>query len=247
MSAVEVKDEALENMLLAALPSSEFEKIRPSLELVTLEQGDALWEVEERRNHIYFPTSTMIALMHETDGGISAGIGIIGSDGVVGLEVVMEESRASERAVVRRQGNAFRMKARAVREEFSECGDFQAILLCYTQAMLAQITQTALCNRLHTVEQQLCRWFLTNAHEERESTFAMTHDQISNYLGVRRETVSLAAAELQNRGIIEYSRGKVAILDPRALKDAACECYDTVKEKYDQIMAKFATRHKASR
>ncbi|MEP6847718.1 MAG: Crp/Fnr family transcriptional regulator [Acidobacteriota bacterium] len=237
------KDDLLDNVLLAALPTSELEKIRGALEPVSLEQGDALWEVEDPTRYLYFPTTSIIALMHETDGGISAGVGIVGRDGVVGLEIFMEEAQSSERAIVQVEGSAYRMKAKAVKDEFARCGDFQEILLCYTQAMIAQIAQTAVCNRLHNVEQQLCRWFLTNCHDQKTNTFSMTHDQISNYLGVRRETVSLAAAELQNRGIIEYSRGKITIVDQDLLEGAACECFGEVKAKYDQMMNKYTAQH----
>ena len=245
MPDTQPKDEALDNALLAALPSNEYEKIRTALEAVSLSQGEALWEVEELRQYLYFPTTAMIALLHETEGGASTGIGIVGRDGVVGLEVFMEEAKAAERAVVQQEGVAYRMRSKDVKSEFGECGDFQEILLCYTQVMLAQVTQTAICNRLHSVEQQLCRWLLTNCHDQKTNTFSMTHDQISTFLGVRRETVSLAAAELQNRGIIEYSRGKITILDQKALEAAACKCYGEVKERFDQLMSKYESLHAA--
>lgn len=243
MPATKTVDDALENQILAALPKSEFEKIRPSLELVNLELNEVLWEMEEKRKYIYFPTTAMICLLYETEEGVSVEVGITGRQGLVGIATFMGDARMAKRAVVQREGIAYRMKAKDATNEFSECGDFQDICMAYTQTFIAQISQSAICNRLHTVEQQLCRYLLINHDHQQSKTFLMTHDQISNVLGVRRESVSLAAAQLQNNGLIEYSRGKIEMLDRKGLEATVCECYGVVKEQYDRILKKYISKH----
>ena len=227
----------LQNQLLAALPKSEFEKIRPALEPVTLERGEILWEAEERNQYVYFPNTAMICLLYETEDGQSIEVGVIGRQGLVGIATYMGDARASNRVVVQRGGGAYRMKGKDVMKEFSECGDFQDILMCYAQSLITQISQTAICNRLHSVEQQLCRWLLINHDHQQTKTFLMTHDQIANLLGVRRESISMAAEHLEDRGLIECSRGKITLLDRKGIVAAACECYWVVKEQYDRMVA----------
>jgi CRP-like cAMP-binding protein len=243
MAESETANNARLNQLLAALPDREFEKILPALESVTLKLGEVLWEAEEQNQYIYFPTTAMICLLYETESGQSIEVGMIGRQGLVGIATFMGEASLSNRVVVQRAGVAFRMRGADVMEEFSESGDFKDILMCYTQSLITQISQTAICNRLHTVEQQLCRWLLMNYDHQQTTTFIMTHDQISRLLGVRRESVSLAASHLHERGLIECTRGKITMLDRDGILAVACECYEVVKTQYDRMLSKYITIH----
>lgn len=231
------------NQLLAALPDREFERVLPRLESVTLKLGEVLWEADERNQYIYFPTTAMICLLYETESGQSIEVGIIGRQGLVGIATFMGEASLSNRVVVERAGVAFRMKGTDVMEEFSESGDFQDILMCFTQSLITQISQTAICNRLHSVDQQLCRWLLMSHDHQQTTTFLMTHDQISNLLGVRRESVSLAASHMQESGLIKYARGKITMLDRKGIEAVACECYQVVKKQYDRMLSKYISVH----
>ncbi|MEQ1922882.1 MAG: Crp/Fnr family transcriptional regulator [Pyrinomonadaceae bacterium] len=241
----EKEDEALQNKLLAALPEAEFKKIRPLLKEVDLELDEVLWEMDEKRRFVYFPTTAMICLLYDSDEGVSIEVGMTGRQGMVGVVTFIGDARMAKRAVVQREGKAFRMKAEDVEKEFATCPDFQDICMCYTQTLIAQISQNAICNRLHSVEQQLCRYLLVNQDNLQTDTFSMTHEQISNVFGVRRESVSLAAAGLKDRGLIEYSRGTLTILDRPGLLKAACECYEVVREQYDRILSKYIKTHGA--
>ena len=199
--------------------------------------------MEEKREYVYFPTTAMICLLYESDEGVSIEVGMAGRQGMVGIVTFIGDSRMAKRAVVQREGQAYRMKATDVEKAFSEVGDFQEICMCYTQTLIAQISQSAICNRLHSVDQQLCRYLLVNYDNLQTKTFLMTHDQISNVLGVRRESVSVAAASLREGGLIDYSRGKITILDRKGLLAAACECYEVVKDQYDRILSKYISLH----
>lgn len=245
MAATKTKQDALQNLLLSALPEAEFEKIFPALEVVDLAIDDVLWESDERRNHVYFPTTALICLLYESAEGVSVEVGIAGRHALLGVTTFMGEARMAKRAVVQKAGQAYRMKAEAVTDEFSECGDFQDICMSYTQTLIAQISQNAICNQLHTVEQRLCRYLLVNYDHQQSETFTMTHDQISNVLGVRRESVSLAASTLRDRCLIEYARGKITLLDRKGMETAVCECYGVVKEQYDRILTKYIKTHDA--
>ena len=236
-------EEAIQNQLLAALPDREFDKIRPSLELVDLELNEVLWEMEEKREYVYFPTTAMICLLYETDEGVSIEVGMAGRQGMVGVVTFIGDSRMTKRAIVQSEGQAYRMKAKDIEDAFELCPDFQDICMCYTQTLIAQISQSAICNRLHSVEQQLCRYLLVNHDNLQTKTFSMTHEQISNVFGVRRESVSLAAAQLRDNGLIKYSRGKITILDRKGLLDAACECYEVVRDQYARILSKYISIH----
>jgi CRP-like cAMP-binding protein len=238
-------DDARQNQLLAVLPASEFDRIRPSLQHVELRVGEVLLEAEEHVHYIYFPTTAMIALLYETESGQSIEVGVIGRQGLVGTATFMGEASLSNRVVVQRTGVAFRMKAVDVMSHFSESGDFQDILMCYTQSLITQISQTAICNRLHSVDQQLCRWLLMNHDHQGTTTFLMTHDQIANLLGVRRESVSLATYHLQDAGYIRCSRGKIVLLDRKGVEGFACECYQIVKDQYDRMLGKYISIHGA--
>ena len=240
-----IVEDARQNQLLAALPESEYNHIRPTLEHVTLAAGEVLWEAEEQNQYIYFPTTAMICLLYETVTGQSIEVGVIGRSGLVGIATFMGEANLSNRVVVQRGGGAYRMRGADVMSEFSESGDFQDILMCYTQSLITQISQTAICNRLHSVDQQLCRWLLMNHDHQQTTTFLMTHDRISNLLGVRRESVSLASSHLQEQGLIKCTRGKIILLDRKGIERVACECYEVVREQYERMLSKYVSIHGA--
>jgi CRP-like cAMP-binding protein len=239
------RPDALHNRLLAALPASEFENIRLKLEPVELEMDEVLWEMEEKRDFVYFPTTAMICLLYETDEGVSIEVGMTGSQGMVGVVAFIGDSRMAKRAVVQRAGQAYRMKAKDVEAEFARSPSFQDICMSYTQTLIAQISQSAICNRLHSIQQQLCRYLLVSHDNLHTKSLRMTHEQISNVLGVRRESISVAATDLRDKGLIESSRGKITIVDLRGLRAEACECYGVVKEQYDRILGKYASSHRS--
>lgn len=249
MSESAIQNEALVNNLLSALPSGELEKIEPLLASVELAVGDVLWESEEKRKYIYFPTTALICLLYENEDGVSVEVGIVGNSGLIGVGTYLGDPRMVDRAVVFRGGNAIRMNASHVKEEFEQCGDFQDMMMAYTQALIAQVSQTAICNRLHNIEQKLCRLLLI-AHDHQKSdaidetnTILMTHDQMSSILGVRRESVSIAAASLKDKGVIEYARGEIKLLSRKKLEAEACECYSVETEQYDKILEKYLRKH----
>lgn len=227
------------NHLLAALPGDEFERIRKYLEPVSLSLGEVLYESGDQMTHIYFPTTAIISLLYIMENGATAEIGIAGNNGLIGIAIFMGGETTTNRAVVQSAGNAVRIKAHNVMNEFALGGVFQRILLRYTQSLITQISQTAVCNRLHSVEQQLCRWLLINHDLLQTDKLIMTHDLIANMLGVRREGVSLAAQNLQKRGVIRYVRGTITMLDRQALEAEACECYRVVMDEYDRLLGQY--------
>ncbi len=239
----EINEDSTQNHLLNALPEREFQKIKPLLELVDLEMDQVLWEMDEKRDYIYFPTTAMICLLYDSDEGVSIEVGMTGRQGMVGIVTFIGDSRMAKRAVVQHEGQAYRMKAKDVEDQFEHCPDFHDICLCYTQTLIAQISQSVICNRLHSIEQQLCKYLLFNHDNLQTETFAMTHEQISNVLGVRRESISVAAAQLRDNELITYSRGKITMLDRKSLMAAACECYEVVKNQYDRILSKYIKQH----
>lgn len=239
MSVVKHTDDARMNHLIEALPEDEYNRIQPNLEPVTLSLGEVIYESGEQLEYIYFPTSAIISLLYIMENGSTAEIGMSGNDGLVGIALYMGGSTTPSRAVVQSAGNAFRMPSKALNEEFTRGGIFQKILLRYTQSLMTQISQTAVCNRLHTVEQQLCRWLLINHDLLRSNKLIMTHDLIANMLGVRREGVSIAAGHLQEKGLIKYVRGTITMLDRDALEQAACECYRVVRDEYDRLLGTY--------
>jgi CRP-like cAMP-binding protein len=234
-----VADNPLTNHLLAALPKDEFARIEPSLEPVSLALGEVLYESGDRMTHAYFPTTAIISLLYIMENGATAEIGIAGNNGLVGIALFMGGETTSNRAVVQSSGKAVRMKAADIREAFKLGGVFQNVLLRYTQSLMTQISQTAVCNRLHSVEQQLCRWLLINHDQLQTDQLVMTHDLIANMLGVRREGVSIAARHLQDDGLISYVRGTITILDRKGLERSACECYRVVMDEYDRLLGKY--------
>jgi CRP-like cAMP-binding protein len=237
-------DGALKNHLLAALPAAEFDRIEPRLEGVSLTLGEVLYESGDRMTHVYFPTTAIISLLYIMENGATAEIGIAGSNGLVGIALFMGGETTSNRAVVQSGGDAVRMKARDVQDAFSLGGVFQSVLLRYTQSLMTQISQTAVCNRLHSVEQQLCRWLLINHDQMQTDKLVMTHELIANMLGVRREGVSIAAHHLQENGLIEYVRGTITILDRNGLEATVCECYKVVIDEYDRLLGTFIPKNR---
>jgi CRP-like cAMP-binding protein len=236
-------DCALMNHLLAALPVVEFERVKPALEPVTLALGEVIYESGEELEYVYFPTTAIISLLYIMENGSTAEIGMAGNDGLVGIALFMGGSTTPNRAVVQSAGNAFRLRSKALRSEFQLSGEFQNILLRYTQYLMTQISQTAVCNRLHSVEQQLCRWLLINHDLLQTNKLIMTHDLIANMLGVRREGVSIAAGHLQSSKLIKYVRGTITMLDRDGLERTACECYRVVKTEYDRLLGKYVSQN----
>lgn len=237
------KDSALDNHLLAALPREEFERLRPDLETVTLGLGQVIYESGEQLEHIYFPTTAIVSLLYIMENGSTAEIAMAGNDGLVGIALYMGGQTTPSRAVVQSAGDAFMLRTKALQSTFGRGGVFQNILLRYTQALMTQISQTAVCNRLHSVEQQLCRWLLINYDLLQSNKLIMTHELIANMLGVRREGVSIAAGRLQKKGLIKYVRGTITMLDHKALEVAACECYQVVKDEYDRLLGTYISKN----
>lgn len=244
MPVTDNTDKALRNHLLAALPEEEFARIKFDFEPVTLPLGKVLYESGDRMTHIYFPTTAIISLLYIMENGATAEIGIAGNNGLVGVALFMGGETTSSRAIVQSAGDAVRMKAAPLQQAFALGGVFQKILLRYTQSLMTQISQTAVCNRLHSIEQQLCRWLLINHDQLQTDKLVMTHDLIANMLGVRREGVSIAAGHLQDQGLIEYVRGTITILDREKLESAVCECYQVVMDEYDRLLGKYVSRNR---
>lgn len=247
MSTVGNATVALKNHLLAALPAAEFGHIAPNLERISLPLGKVLYESGDKMTHIYFPTTVIISLLYIMEDGATAEIGIAGNNGLVGIALFMGGETTSSRAVVQSAGEAVRMRAGDLKNEFALGGVFQNILLRYTQSFMTQVSQTAVCNRLHSVEQQLCRWLLINHDQLESNKLVMTHDLIANMLGVRREGVSIAAGHLQQKGLIKYVRGTITMLDRERLEAAVCECYKVVMDEYDRLLGEYISVNRDSR
>ena len=237
------QNQSQSNHLLAALSTDDFARIEPQLEPISLKLGQVLYEAGDTMSHIYFPTTAIISLLYIMENGGTAEIGIAGNNGLVGIALFMGGDTTSNRAIVQSAGAAVRMKKDDLLVEFKRGGLFQDLLLRYTQALMTQISQTAVCNRLHSVEQQLCRWLLINHDQLAADTLIMTHDLIANMLGVRREGVTVAAGHLQDNGYIRYSRGTVTILDRKGLEKVACECYQVVSREYDRLLGEYIRKN----
>jgi len=228
---------ALQNQLLAALPPADYERILPHLELVELPLGLALYEPGSRLSYVYFLTAGIVSLLYVMENGASAEIAITGCEGMVGISLFMGGESTPSRAVVQSAGHAYRLPASVLKKEFDSGGELQHLLLRFTQALITQMTQTAVCNRHHTVDQQLCRWLLLMLDRLASSEVLMTQELIANMLGVRREGVTEAAGKLQGEGLIEYRRGRIRVLDRPRLEARVCECYSVVKREYDRLLA----------
>ena len=225
-----------QNHLLAALPASSYARLLPDLELVPLKLGAAIYESGMRQGHVYFPTTSIVSLLHVLGNGQSSEIAVVGYEGVVGIALFMGGDTAPSRAVVQSAGQAFRLSAGALKAEFNVPGALQELLLRYTQALITQMSQTAVCNRHHSIDQQLCRWLLTSLDRLPSNQLNMTQGLIANMLGVRREGVTEAAGRLDAAGMIQYSRGKISVLDRAGLEARVCECYAVVKREYDRLL-----------
>jgi CRP-like cAMP-binding protein len=226
-----------QNRLLSALPEDIYQRLAGSLELAELPLGKSLYESGAQLRHLYFIASGIVSLLYVTESGLSAEIALAGSEGVVGISLFMGGESTPSRAVVQAEGYAYRVKASALMQEFDTGGALQHVLLRYTQALITQMTQTAVCNRHHSVDQQLCRWLLMSLDRLRTNELHMTHELIANMLGVRREGVSESAGKLQKQGLIEYHRGHIKVLNRVGVEACACECYTVVKRESDRLLA----------
>jgi CRP-like cAMP-binding protein len=225
-----------ENRLLAALTPDEFERLLPGFQEVSFSLGQVVYEFGGHLDYVFFPTTAIVSLLYTMENGSSAEMGLTGNDGVVGIALFMGGGTMPNRAVVQSAGRALRMKAKVLQDEFARGGQFQHLLLRYTQALITQISQTAVCNRLHSVEQQLCRWLLLSHDRVNADELIMTQELIADMLGVRREGVTVAAGRLQDDGAISYVRGHITILDRQKLEATVCECYRVVKNEFDRLL-----------
>ena len=225
-----------DNRLLATLPHEDAERLQSQLTPVPLALGDVLYEPDRPMAYLYFPTTAVVSLIYTMVDGTTAEMGLVGNEGVVGIALFMGGGTMPNRAVVQSAGGALRMKAKILQDEFAMGGKFQQLLLRYTQALITQISQTAVCNRLHSVEQQLCRWLLLSHDRVKADELIMTQELIADMLGVRREGVTVAAGHLQDAGAISYVRGHIQILDRQKLEETVCECYRVVKEEFDRLL-----------
>ena len=225
-----------ENHLLAVLPSSEADRLFPHMELVPLPLGEALYESGDHMAYVYFPTNSIVSLLYVMENGSSAEIAVVGNEGIVGIALFMGGETMPNRAVVQSAGQAFRLKGPLLKQEFNRGGALQHLLLRYTLAMLTQMAQTAVCNRHHSVDQQLSRWLLLSLDRLPTNELVMTQELIANMLGVRREGVTEAAGKLQSAGLIHYSRGHIIVLDRPGLEKRVCECYDVVRREFARLL-----------
>jgi len=224
-----------DNQLLAALPPDEWARWLPMLEWVQLPLGEVLYESGVTLSHVYFPTTAIVSLLYVMENGASAEIAVVGHEGIVGVSLFMGGESTPSRAVVQSAGEGFRVKALAIKEAFTRAPVLH-LLLRYTQALITQMSQTAVCNRHHTLDQQLCRWLLLSLDRLKGSELVMTQELIANMLGVRREGVTEAALKLQKAGLIRYTRGRITVLDRVGLEQRSCECYAVVKHEYDRLL-----------
>src|SRR5665213_2166159 len=224
------------NHLLQVLPEDIQRRVFPQLELVTLQLGQVLYESGIALQHVYFLADSIVSLLYVMKDGASAEIAVVGNEGVVGVALFMGGETPANRAVVQSGGAAYPLKGQILKEEFAQSGALQHLVLRYTQSLLTQIAQTAVCNRHHTVEQQLCRWLLMSLDRLTSNKLTMTQELISNMLGVRREGVTEAAGRLQSLGVIQYSRGIITVLDRPKLENICCECYRVVKSETDRLL-----------
>jgi CRP-like cAMP-binding protein len=225
-----------QNHLLAALPDDVLHHLLPRLERVDLPLGQVLYESGNTLSHVYFPTSAIVSLLYVMENGASAEIAVVGNEGIVGISLFMGGESTPSRAVVQSAGLGFRLPAQEIKDEFNRAGPAMHLLLRYTQALITQMAQTAVCNRHHSLDQQLCRWLLLSLDRLQGNELVMTQELIANMLGVRREGVTEAARKLQSSGVIRYARGRITVLDRDALEDRTCECYAVVKKEYDRLL-----------
>ena len=225
-----------QNHLLAALSAAERERLYPHLQLVPMPLGKVLYESGDVMRHVYFPTDSIISLLYVLEDGASAEISVVGNEGLIGVSLFMGGETTPSRAIVQSAGSAYRLIGQLLKEEFHRNGGMQLLLLRYTQALLTQMAQTAVCNRHHSVDQQLCRWLLLSLDRLASNKLNMTQELIANMLGVRREGVTDAAGKLQKLGVIQYARGRITVLDRPKLEKLCCECYGVVKKETDRLL-----------
>ncbi len=225
-----------QNHLLAALPAKDLARLLPDLEGVPMPLGHVLYEPGVQMRHVYFPTTSIVSLLYVMEDGASAEIAVVGNEGVVGVSLFMGGESTTSRAVVQSDGYAYRLKAQLLKDEFFRAGPMQRLLLRYTQALLTQMAQTAVCNRHHSLDQQFCRWLLLSLDRLSSNELVMTQELIANMLGVRREGVTEAAGNVQRAGLISYNRGRITVLDRPGLEARACECYAVVKKEFDRLL-----------
>jgi CRP-like cAMP-binding protein len=218
------------------LPGPERKRLFPHLELIPLPLGKVIYESGDPLDHVYFPTASIVSLLYVMENGASAEIAVVGNEGIVGIALFMGGETVPNRAVVQSAGHAYRLPGRVLKEEFGRGGALQHLLLRYTLAMLTQMAQTAVCNRHHTVDQQLCRWLLLSLDRLPTMELVMTQELIANMLGVRREGVTEAAGKLQSAGLIRYGRGRITVLDRPGLEARVCECYDVVRQEFRRLL-----------
>ncbi len=228
--------QARQNRLLAAVPDVELERWLPYLEAVDLPLGKVLYESGTRLSYVYFPTTAIVSLLYLMEDGASAEIAVVGFEGLVGISLFMGGESTTSRAVVQSAGSGLRLSSQQMMLEFNRAGPVLHLLLRYTQALISQMTQTAVCNRHHSLDEQLCRWLLLSLDRLPGNELVMTQELIANMLGVRREGVTEAAGNLQDVGLIEYRRGKITVLDRAGLEKRTCECYAVVKREYDRLL-----------
>jgi len=223
------------NKLFAALPDADWQRWLPQLESVEMPLGHVLYESGSTLSHVYFPVSAIVSLLYVMENGASAEIAVVGNEGIVGISLFMGGESTTSRAVVQSAGQCFRMKAQTIKDEFNRAPVLH-LLLRYTQALITQMAQTAVCNRHHSLDQQLCRWLLLSLDRLQGNELVMTQELIANMLGVRREGVSESALSLQKAGLIRHSRGRITVLDRPGLEQRTCECYAVVKKEYDRLL-----------
>src|ERR1700728_2369114 len=228
--------EAKQNLLIAALPAAESQRWLPLLEPVDLRLGSVLHESESTLSHVYFPTTAIVSLLYVLANGASAEIAVVGHEGIVGVSLFMGGESTTTRAVVQSAGKAYRLKSQLMKEEFNRAGPVLHLLLRYTQALITQMAQTAVCNRHHSLDQQLCRWLLLSLDRLPGEELEMTQELMANMLGVRPEGVTEAAGKLQKAEVISYSRGRIKVLNRPRLEKLTCECYAVVKKEYDRLL-----------
>jgi CRP-like cAMP-binding protein len=240
-------DNPNQNQLLAALPAEEFGRLAPRLELVPLPLGEMLYEPGEQLEHAYFPVSAIVSLHYVMATGASAAVAGVGNEGVVGVALFMGGETTPSSAVVQTAGHAYRLERRLLKQEFDRRGALQRLLLRYTQALMAQMAQTAVCNRHHSVEQQLCRWLLVTLDRVPSGQIVMTQELVAGMLGVRREGITEAAGRLQHAGIIRNRRGHIAVLERAGLETRVCECYAVVKKEFGRLLSDMRPRQSVAR
>ena len=231
------------NHLLEALSKHDLGRFSDDLELLEMPLGKVLYESGEKLKHVYFPTTSIVSLLYVMENGASAEIAVVGNEGILGISLFMGGETTPSRAVVQSAGYAYRLKAQLLKDEFNRYGPTMHLLLRYTQALITQMTQTAVCNRHHSIDQQLARWLLLSLDRLASDELVMTQELIANMLGVRREGVTEAAGKLQKSGLINYSRGRIKVIDRLGLEKKCCECYSVVKVEYDRLLPHYEEVH----